>query len=74
MDSIFFLPHDYLSIFGNRSKASDKKPLEQKPHDYKPPRTIEEIIAKYAVDANLFRQGSTNPLKKSSPWFFFGLL
>ena len=28
-----------------------------------PPRTNEETIAKYAVDANLFRLGSTNPKK-----------
>ena len=40
---------------GNRLKAPDKKP----------PRIIEEIIAKYAVDANLFRLGSTNPIKKN---------
>ena len=33
---------------GNRSKAPDKKL----------PRIIEEIIAKYAVDDNLFRLGS----------------
>ena len=43
----------------------------QKPPDDKPPRIIEEISAKYAVEANLFRLGSTNPKKKSSPWFFF---
>ena len=36
----------------------------QKPPDKKPPRIIEEIIAKYAVEANLFRLGSTNPKKK----------
>ena len=29
--------------------------------DNKPPTIIEEIIAKYAIDANLFRLGSTNP-------------
>ena len=39
---------------GNRSKTPDKKP----------PKIIEEVIAKYAVDANLFRLGSTNPEKK----------
>ena len=44
-------------LIGNRWKAPDKKP----------PR----IIAKYAVDANLFQLGSPNPKKKSSPWFFF---
>ena len=27
--------------------------------------------AKYAVVANLFRLGSTNPTKISSPWIFF---
>ena len=48
---------------GNRSKAPDKKPS----------RIIEEIIAKYAVDANLFRLGSTNP-KKIKPLIFVGLL
>ena len=37
-------------------------------------QNTEENFAKYAVDANLFRLGSTNPKKKSSPWFFFGLL
>ena len=40
-------------LMGNRSKAQDKKP----------PRIIEEIIAKYAVDANLFQLGSTSPTK-----------
>ena len=33
----------------------------------------EETIAKYAVDANLFRPGSTNPKKISSPWIFYFL-
>ena len=33
-----------LKKYGNRSKAPGKKP----------PRIIEEIIAKYAIDANLF--------------------
>ena len=37
----------------------------QKPPDNKPPRIIEEIIAKYAVDANLFRLESTNPKKEN---------
>ena len=34
-------------------------------------QNTEETIAKYAVDANLFRLGSTNPKKKSSTSFFF---
>ena len=33
-------------------------------------QNTEEINTKYAVDANLSRLGSTNPKKKSSPWFF----
>ena len=41
-------------LVGNRSKAPDKNPS----------KIIEENIAKYAVDANLFRLGSTNPKKK----------
>ena len=44
---------------------------EQKPPDNKPPRIIEEIIAKYAVAANLFRLGSTNPKKKIPAHGFF---
>ena len=65
---------------GNRSKAPDKDhpgqlSTGQKPHNNKPPRIIEEMIGKYAVDANLFRLGSTNPNKiKSSPCFFFRIL
>ena len=38
---------------------------------------IDEIIAKYAVDANLFRLGSTNTKKKNSApglFYFFRLL
>ena len=31
----------------------------------------EETIAKYAVDANLFRLGSTNPKKNSQPRGYF---
>ena len=39
----------------------------QKPPDNKPPM----IIAKYAMDANLFQLGSTNPKKKiPAPGFF----
>ena len=49
---------------GNRSKAPDKKPT----------RIIEEIIGKYAVDANLFRLGSTNSKKEYlAPDFFWPL-
>ena len=54
-------------------KPPGQKPPEQKPSDNKTPRIIEEIIAKYAVDASLFRLGSTNPEKKSSPWIFISL-
>ena len=43
--------------------VTDLKPPGQQPSDDKHPRIIEEIIAKYAVDANLFRLGSTNPKK-----------
>ena len=35
-------------------------------------QNTDETIAKYAIDANLFRLGSTKPKKNSSPWFFFG--
>ena len=40
---------------------------------YAAPRmqNTEEIIVKYAVDAKLFRLGSTNPKTKSYPWIFF---
>ena len=60
---------------GNLSKYPDKKSPGQKPPgqkspDNKPPRIIEEIIANYAVDANLFRLGSTNPKKNPAPFFF----
>ena len=41
--------------YGIRSKAPDKKPS-----GIKPPRIIDEIIAKYAVDANLHRLRSTH--------------
>ena len=34
-------------------------------------QNTKEIVAKYAVDANLFRLGSIKPKKKSSPWIFF---
>ena len=56
---------------GDRSKDHNKKSLGKKPPDNKHLRIIEEIIAKYAVDANLFRLGSTNPKKKIQPLFFF---
>ena len=52
-------------------KPPGQKPPAQKPPDNNPPRIIEEIIAKYAVDNNLFRQGSTNPIKNPAPGFFF---
>ena len=39
-----------------------------------PPRTNEETIAKYAVDANLLRLGSFNPEKKIQSLFFFFFL
>ena len=36
-------------------------------------QNTEETIAKYIVDANLFRLWSTNPKKKiTRPWMFFG--
>ena len=44
----------------------------QKPPDNKPPGIIEEIIAKYAVDANLFQLEPTNPKKKLQPLVFLG--
>ena len=52
--------------------VTGQKPPGQKSPDNKSPRIIEEIIAKYAVDANLLGLGSTNLEKKSSPWFFLG--
>ena len=52
--------------------VTGQKPPIKIPLDKNPPRIIEEIIAKYAVDANLFRLGSTNPKEKSNPWFFLG--
>ena len=33
-------------------------------------QNTEKTIVKYAVDINLFRLGSFNPKKKSSPWIF----
>ena len=47
-----------------------QKPPGQKLLDNKPPKIIEAIIMKYAVDANLLRLGSTNP-KKIQPLVFF---
>ena len=70
-------------MHGNWSKAPDKRPPgqklpRQKPSDNNPPWIIGDIIVKYAVDANLFRLGSTNPIKKIQPLvflgFFFGLI
>ena len=57
----------------NRSKDPDKTPPGQKPRGQKlPPQPdnklssiIGDIIAKHAVDANLFRLGSINPKNKS---------
>ena len=57
-------------FFSNRSKAPDEKPPGQKPPYNKLPR----IIAKYAVDANLFRQGSTNPKKNPAPGYFWAFI
>ena len=77
----FFFMFDILmgENLGNRSKDPGNKPPRQKPPrqkspDNKPPRMFEEIIAKFAVDTNLFRLESTNPKKKSSPWVFFFLI
>ena len=61
--------------FGKRSKVPDKKPPGQKAPDNKPPRIIEEIIARYAVDTNLFWLGTTNSKKKiQSQIFFFAFI
>ena len=46
-----------------------KKIIFQKPSNNKPPGITEEIIVKYADDANLFRLGSTNPKKTPAPVF-----
>ena len=67
--------HTSDAINGNRSKAPDKHPPGQKPPgqkspDNKPPRIIEEIIVKYAFDANLFRLWSSDPKKNPAPCFF----
>ena len=35
-------------------------------------KTLKPGFAKYVVDANLFRIGSTNPQKKIQPLFFWG--
>ena len=51
--------------------VTSHKPPWQKPPDNKPHKIIEEIIAKYAVDANLFQLGSTNPKKKKLAHSFF---
>ena len=48
----YYIPNTML-IYGSWSKAPDKKPPGQKPSDDNPPRIIEEIIAKYAVDAGV---------------------
>ena len=51
--------------------VTGQKPPMTKAPENKSPRIIEEIIAKYAVDANLFQLGSTNPKKNQAPGFFF---
>ena len=55
-------------------KPPGQKPPRQKLPDNKLPRIIEEIIAKYAIEANLFPLGSTNPKKKNQAPGFFLLL
>ena len=52
-------------------------PFFLKPPHFTPPwypacRKNVETFAKYAVDANLFRLGSTDPKKISRPWMLFG--
>ena len=59
-----------LSLSPPINTITDKKLPGQKPPDNKPPSIIEDIIAKYAVDANLSRLRSTNP-KKIHFLFFF---
>ena len=55
---------DRCCFSGNRSKNPGQKSPDNKPT---------RIIAKYAVDANLFRLGSTNLQKKYPvPVFFLG--
>ena len=61
-------------ILGNWSKAQDKKPPGQNPPDNKHHSIIEEIIAKYAVNANLFQLEYTNSKKNSSPCFFWAFI
>ena len=39
-------------------------PWTKAPDKFKPPRIIEEIITKYALDSDHFRLGSTKPKKK----------
>ena len=53
--------------------------LQKVSYDYESPTIIEEIIAKYAVGANLFQLGSINSIRKIQPlafffFFFFWLL
>ena len=59
---------DEISVSDQKSPT---KATRTKTPDNKPPRIIEEIMVKFAVDANLFRLGSINPKKKSSPCFFW---
>ena len=49
----------------DETSVTDEKPPTKNPPDNEPPRIIEEIIAKYAVDTNLFRLG-TGWLKTNS--------
>ena len=57
-------------IFHVYSWVTSQKPPRQKPPDNKPRKIIQETIAKYAVDANIFRLGSTSPKKNPAPGFF----
>ena len=69
---ILYTSHMYAvtALKSPRQKVPGQKPPRQKSPDNKPPRNIEEIIVKYTVDANLFRQGSINLKKKIQPLFF----
>ena len=61
--------HKYIELRSYENKTSTStKVTGQKLPDNKPPRIIEEIIVKYAVDPNLFRLGSTNPKISLSIW------
>jgi len=62
------LYHMYNTVTGQKTR---QKAPGQKSPGQKPPRIIEDIITKYAVDANLFRLGSTLKKKIQSLLFFF---